>query len=318
MKPTNDLKVTFEALDSPATSTLLAGYKYSYFYINISKIDDTGNASQTPDEDDYTDLIVKIYDEDGDDVTTSIGSISTSDMSATNMGNDYIYKLKNEYITKAGLFTVYAKNHTSDSTDNNATIDVKQAHVECDKTPFIWVYDDNISATFTVTSEITGERLNGTLRIENMTWTDGTYNRTWTNTSDPSNDTLDLSDNDGFVNGQITVNDITANFLPEGEALSNITFWFKPELSDGGDGEWAKASGKVGVSVPTVTPSPMYASIGTITTITCTVTGRGTPLEDIYVGLDGRGISVADTNGTTGTDGTIEFSITPWILLVSQ
>jgi hypothetical protein len=311
MKPTNDLKVTFEALDSPATSTLLAGYKYSYFYINITKIDDAGNASDIPDEDDYTDLTVKIYDEDGDDVTTSIGSLSASDMSANNMGKDYIYKLKNEYITKAGMFTVYAKNHTSDSTDNNASIDVKQAQVECDKAPFIWAYDDNISATFTVTSEITGGRLNGTLRIENMTWTDGTYNRTWTNTSEASNDTVDLSDNQGFTNGQITVNDITANFLPTGEAMRNITFWFKPELSDGSDGEWAKASGKVAVSVPTVTPSPMYASIGTITTITCTVTGRGTPLEDIFVGLNGRGISVSDTNGTTGTDGTIEFSITP-------
>jgi hypothetical protein len=313
MKPTNDLKVTFEALDSPATSTLLAGYKYSYFYINITKVDDTGNASDIPDEDDYTDITLKIYDEDGDDVTTSIGSISASDVSATNMGKDYIYKLKNEYITKPGIFTVYAKNLTSDTTDNNATIDVKQANVECDKTPFIWAYDDNISATFTVTSEITGERLNGTLRIENMTWTDGTYNMTWTNASYPAyeNESLELDDNDGFVNGQITVNDITANYLPPEEALRNITFWFKPELSDGGSGEWARATGKVGVSVPTVTPDPMYASIGTITTVTCTVTGRGTPLEDIFVGLNGRGISVSDTNGTTGTDGTIEFSITP-------
>jgi len=311
MKPTNDLKVTFEAVDSPGTSTLLAGYKYSYFFINITKIDDTGNASSLPDEDDYTDITVKIIDKDGDDVTTQIGSISASDMSANNMGKDYIYKLKNEYITKPGVFTVYAKNSTSDSTDNNATIDVKQAHVECDKAPFIWAYDDNISATFTVTSEITGERLNGTLRIQNMSWTDGTYNQTWTNTSEASNDTLDLSDNKGFVNGQVTVNDITANFLPAGEALANITFWFKPDLKDGGTGEWAEATGMVAVSVPTVTPSPMYASIGTITTITCTVTGRGVPLEDIYVGLDGRGISVSETNGSTAADGTIEFSITP-------
>ncbi len=311
MKPTNDLMVTFEAVDSPGTSTLLAGYKYSYFYINISKIDDTGNASETPEEDDYTDITVTIYDKDYDDVTTKIGSISKSDISATNMGKDYIYELKNEYILSSGTYTVYAKNLTSDSTDNNATIDVKQAHVECDKAPFIWAYDDNISATFTVTSEITGERLNGSLRIENMSWTDGTYNMTWTNTSTSANDTIDLDEGEGFANGQVTVNDITASFLPEGEALANITFWFKPELTDGGSGEWARASGIVGVSVPTVTPDPMYASIGTITTITCTVTGRGIPLEDIYVGLDGRGISISDTNGTTGSDGTIEFSITP-------
>ncbi len=311
MKPVNDLKITFEAVDSPGTSTLLAGYKYSYFYINITKIDDVGNASEIPDEDDYTDIDVWIYDQDGEDVTTTIGSISASDIAASNMGNDYVYKLKNEYITTPGIFTVYAKNLTSDTTDNNATIDIKQAHVECDKAPFIWAYDENISATFTITSEITGERLNGTLRIENMSWTDGTYNMTWTNTSDSANDTLDLDEDEGLVNGQVTVNDITASHLPSGEALQNITFWFKPELTDGSSGEWARATGIVGVSVPTVTPDPMYASIGTITTLTCTVTGRGTPLEDIFVGLDGRGISVSDTNGTTGADGTIEFSITP-------
>jgi hypothetical protein len=311
MKPSSDLKVTFEALDSPATSTLLAGYKYGFFYINITKIDDAGNATETPEEDDYTDITLQIFDEDGEDVTTTIGSISNSDVAASNMGNDYIYKLKNEYITKPGIYTVYAKNLTSDTTDNNATIDVKQAHVECDKAPLIWSYDENISATFTVTSEITGERINGTLRIENISWTDGSYNMTWTNTSDAGNNTLDLDEGEGFANGQVTVNDITASFLPAGEALANLSFWFKPELSSGGSGEWARASGLVAVSVPTVTPSPMYASIGTITTITCTVTGRGIPLEDVYVGLNGRGIDVAETNGTTGADGTIEFSITP-------
>jgi hypothetical protein len=311
MRPNSDLKITFEALDSPATSTLLAGYKYSFFYLNITKVDAEGNTSETPDEDDYTDIEVKIFNESGEDVTTSIGSISASDIAASNMGNDYVYKLKNEYILKAGTFTIYAKNHTSDTTGNNATMDVKKAHVECDKAPFIWAYDENISATFTVTSEITGERINGSLRIENMSWTDGSYNMTWTNTSDAGNDTVDLDEGEGFANGQVTVNDITASFLPTGEAIQNLTFWFKPDLTDGGSGEWARASGIVGVSVPTVTPSPMYASIGTITTVTCTVTGRGTPLDEIYVGLDGRGISVSDTNGTTGVDGTIEFSITP-------
>jgi len=308
MKPNKDLKVTFEAIDSPATSTLLAGYKYSYFYINITKIDDTGNASQTPNKDDYTHITVRIYDEEGDDVTTSIGSITASDIAATNMGNDYVYALKNEYITKAGLFTVYAKNHTSDSTGNNATIDVKQAHVECDKTPFIWAYDDNISATFTVTSEINGERLNGTLRIENISWTDGTYNMTWTNTSAVGNDTIDLDEGDGFINGQITVHDITASYLPPGDAVANITFWFKPELSDGGSGEWARATGLVPVSVPTVTPNPMYVAVGQRTLVNILVTGRGDPLDGIFIGLHGRGVL---DNGTSGTDGIATFSVMP-------
>jgi hypothetical protein len=308
MKPNKDLKVTFEAIDSPATSTLLAGYKYSYFYINITKIDDAGNASETPDKDDYTDITVKIYNEEGDDVTTSIGSITNSDISASNMGNDYIYALKNEYITKAGVFTVYAKNYTSDSTGNNATIDVKQAHVECDKSPFIWAYDDNISATFTVTSEINGERINGTLRIENMSWADGTYNMTWTNTSAVGNDTLDLDEGEGFINGQITVNDITASYLPPGEAVANITFWFKPELSDGGDGEWARASGLIPVSVPTIVPNPMYVAVGQRTLVNILVTGRGNPLDDIFIGLHGRGVL---DNGTSGADGIATFSVMP-------
>jgi hypothetical protein len=308
MKPNMDLKVTFEAIDSPATSTLLAGYKYSYFYINITKIDDAGNASETPNKDDYTDITVKIYDEEGDDVTTSIGSITASDIAATNMGNDYIYALKNEYITKAGVFTVYAKNYTSDSTGNNGTIDVKQAHVECDKSPFIWAYDENISATFTVTSEIDGERLNGTLRIENISWTDGTYNMTWTNTSAVGNDTLDLDEGEGFLNGQITVNDITASYLPPGEAVANITFWFKPELSDGGSGEWARATGLVPVSVPTITPDPMYVAVGQRTLVNILVTGRGDPLDGIFIGLDGRGVL---DNGTSGSDGIATFSVMP-------
>jgi hypothetical protein len=94
--------------------------------------------------------------------------------------------------------------------------------------------------------------------------------------------------------------------LPSEETQRNITFHFQPE-----DGAWAEAAGIVPVIVPTVTPDPMYVSVGSRTKVTLTATGRGTPLSDIYVGLDGRGVDVADTNGTTGADGKAQFSISP-------
>ena len=309
MKAAHDLKVTFEAVDGSYPGTLLAGYKYHYFYINITKLDAAGNASGIPDADDYTQLTVQILDDAGNDVTTSIGSISASDIAATSMGNDYVYKLDNEYITTPGTYTVYAYNNTHDTTGHNATIEVKQAHVECDKAPFIWSYDDNISATFTVTSEITGERLNGTLRIENMSYKSASpdwYNKTYTNTTDAGNSTIDLDSNKGFVNGQVTVDDITADYLPPGVASRNITFWFRPKLSAGGNGEWAEATGIVYVQVPTVVPVPQYVAAGLRTSVTMTVTGRSTPLEGIFVGLHGCGVTV---NGTSGSNGKITFSI---------
>jgi hypothetical protein len=258
-------------------------------------------------------------------VTTSIGSISSSDVAATSMGNDYIYKLTNEYITTPGTYTVYAKNYTCDTKGNNATIYVKQAHVECDKPTFIWSYDDNISATFTVTSEIDDSLLNGTLRIENMTWSAGSdhwYNKTWTNTSEAANSTIDLDEGEGFSNGQVTVHDITADYLPPGEAYRNITFWFKPELSDGGSGEYARASGLVQVRVPTVrfdakegdpnAKEIKYVRSGKSTDVVAYVTGRGELLSGIYVGLSGQGVTQNSTSGSLGSDkGKVTFTIIP-------
>ena len=327
MKPSSDLMVTFEAVDSPGTSTLLAGYKYSYFFINITRVDAVGNASGTPDPDDYTQITTKIVDENGNDVTTAIGSISSTDIAATTMGNDYIYKLSNEYMLRAGTYSVYAKNFTSDTEGNNGTLIVKQAHVECDKSPLIWSYDDNISATFTVTSEITGLALNGTLRIENMSWKPGDdhfYNKTYTNTSDSGNSTIDVDESDGLINGQITMHDITANFLPPMSEAENITFWFKPDLTGGGSGEYARCSGMVPVKVPTVrfdapdgetgAKKIKYVRVGQTTDVVAYATGRtGTELlSDIYVGLAGQGVITNSTTGSVGTDlGKVTLSILP-------
>jgi hypothetical protein len=325
MNAASDLKVTFEAVDSPGTSTLLAGYKYSYFYINITTVDAEGNSTGTPDANDYTQLTLQILNEAGKNVATSIGSLSSSDISAATMGNDYIYKLSNEYITTPGTYTVHAYNYTHSTEDNNATVYVEQAHVECDKSPLIWSYDNNISATFTVTSEITDEPLNGTLRIENMSWKSGTdhwYNKTYTNTSDSGNSTIDLGESAGFTNGQITVHDITADYLPPGEAIMNISFWFRPELTGGGSGEYARASGMVPVIVPTVrfdakdgeddAKEIKYVRVGQTTDVVAYVTGRGALLSDVYVGLNGQGVSTNSTTGAVGTDkGKVTLSVIP-------
>jgi len=324
MNAASNLKVTFEAVSSPGTSTLLAGYKYSYFYINITTVDAAGNSTGIPDEDDYTQLVLQILDTNGNNVATSIGSLTTSDMAATTMGDDYVYKLSNEYITTPGTYTVYAYNYTHSTEDNNATIYVNQAQVDCDKSPLIWKYDDNISATFTVTglNPATGleENLEGTLRIENMSWKSGTdhwYNKTYTNTSDSGNDTIDLDEGEGFVNGQVTVHDITADYLPPGESMMNISFQFKPE-----DGYWATASGMVPVIVPTVrfdakdgdedAKEIKYVRSGLTTDIAAYVTGRGELLPGIFVGLSGQGVSQNTTSGSVSTDkGKVTFSIIP-------
>jgi hypothetical protein len=145
---------------------------------------------------------------------------------------------------------------------------------------------------------------------------------TWTNTSASGNSTIELDEGDGFVDGQVTVEDITASYLPPGEAERNITFWFQPELSDGGNGVWARASGMVKVQVPTVrfdaaegetgAKEIKYVRVGQSTDVVAYVTGRGELLPDIYVGLNGQGISTNSTTGSVDIDkGKVTLSIIP-------
>jgi hypothetical protein len=89
----------------------------------------------------------------------------------------------------------------------------------------------------------------------------------------------------------------------------NITFWFRPIAEEDGDlGEYARASGRVPVQVPTVTPDPMYVAVGERTIVDILASGRGTPIDDIYIGLHGRGVEI---NGTTGSDGIATMSVIP-------
>lgn len=302
MTPVNDLEVEL------SHNTILAGKQYDDFYFNCTLI---GNTTDTPNEDDKDKFHIKILDEDGDDVTdTLLNGIDASDL--TDDG-DYIFRFNNVYATEPGTYTVYAYNNTHDSTDYNATLVVEQVTVTCDKTPLIWMYDENISATFTVTYN--GNAINGSLVLDNISLAsheDGDYNKTWMNTSfdgstDQGGNTSIEIDSDELVNGVITLHDITANYLDDEKAQQNITFWFRPD-SDDGAGAYALASGMLPVSVPTVTPNQQYIAVGQTTSVDITVTGRGTLLEEIYVGLYGRGV---EQNGTSGSDGIVTFSVLP-------
>ncbi|RLF33057.1 MAG: hypothetical protein DRM98_02885, partial [Thermoplasmata archaeon] len=321
MKPKSDLIVTAEAIASPATNTILAGMEYTYFFINVTVDEGDENTTTYPSTDtaDLNAMYIKILDEDGNDVTNTVfptwgRTEILSDLRSSSPAY-YVAREPNAYSITPGTYTVFAYNNTHNSEGNNATFYVKQAVVECDKSPFIWMSDANISATFTITSEITGERLNGTLKIENMTWTDGTYNKTWTNTS-AGNSTIELDESDGLVNGQITVHNITANYLPPGVYYKNITFWFKPENPDGSLGYYARTLGVVKVRVPFLTITPTHIPVGETTQVKIYVGGRdddgdGTadPLDNIFVELNGRGID--HQNGTSGDNGIITFSLLP-------
>ena len=300
MLPMNDLEVEIYP------TTFMAGYEYDYFYINTTFV---GNNSNTPSTEtsDLNGFHVKIYNSDGDDVTDTL--LNAGGYTSTDLDGDYTLELSSVYITEPGTYTVYVYNNTHDSTDYNATFEVKQVEVTCDMSPFIWSYDDNISATFTVT--YMGNPINGTLRIDNISLT-GDYNNTYTNTSfdgsddeNAGNDSIEIDEGD-LINGVVTINDITADYLPPNRAMENITFWFLPESPY--DAAFARAIGRVPVTVPTVTPDHMYVSVGRTTTVKILVTGRGDPLDDIFVALNGRGV---EQNGTSGTDGKVTFAVLP-------
>ena len=299
MLPMNDLEVEIYP------TTFMAGYEYDYFYINTTFV---GN-NNTPSTEtvDLNNFYVQIYDSEGNDVTDTL--LNAGGYTSTDLDGDYTLELSSVYITEPGIYTVYAFNNTHDSTDHNATFEVKQVEVTCDMSPFIWSYDDNISATFTVTYE--GNPINGTLRIDNISLTTD-YNKTYTNTSfdgsddaNTGNDSIEIDEGD-LINGVVTINDITADYLPPNRAMENITFWFLPESPY--DAAFARAIGRVPVEVPTVTPDPEYIPLGRTTKVYCTATGRGETLSDVFIRLHGQGF---DQNGTTDVDGRVAFSVTP-------
>jgi hypothetical protein len=307
MKPKNALKVHAEAIG--AKTTLMSGYEYSKFYINttIAGI----NTTTYPTTADEAQMEVRIFDESGTDVTNSLGTYWDPTF-AGQIDDDYTVRLLDAYFTKAGEYHVYAYNNTATSEGNNGTLVIKQVAVDTTFADgkggdFIWKHDDNISATFAVTYE--GLPVDGTLRIDNISDANTKYNRTWANTSfDGSSDhggTLGNTSIDAdIVDGLITINDITADYLPAGVSDKDITFWFKPTDST----VYARASGIVKVTVPTVTPDKERISLTDTTKVVVYVTGReSAKLDGVFVRLHGQGY---DKNGTS-SEGKVTFSVNP-------
>jgi len=296
MKADNNLEVEV------SRSTLIAGYEYESFYINTTLV---GNTTETPHDDDESQFNIKILDENDNDVTATIlsgGTYTANDI------DEYEVDLSNLYMATPGTYTLYAYNNTRDSMDHNATITVEQVTVTPSITPLIWSHDENISVQFTATYN--GEVIGGSILIDNLTDV-GDYNQTWKNTSfdgttDQGGNTSIEIDEDQLVNGQITIYDITAQTLIDNDAIANITFWFKPESPN--DGAYARTIGKLPVQVPIVTPDKMYVAVGRTTTVNIDVTGRESPLADIYVRLHGQGV---DTNTTSDAEGKVSFSVLP-------
>jgi hypothetical protein len=297
--------------------TMLAGYRYEEFYINCTFAGNSTDAPSTATAD-LNAFKFLIYDSDHVDVTSTVlsgGTYGTSDLSGSNVGNDYGVVLYDLYITNPGTYTIYCKNNTHDSEGYNATLTVEQVDVASTITPLIWKHDENITATFTCTRG--GEEVEGSLLIDNLTDI-GDWNQTWKNTSfdgtadQGGNTSITLSYSlSQLVGGIGTVYDITSNYLEATKAEQNITFWFRPVDENGVDGEWARANGNLPISVPAVSPSPSKIPLGRTSTVNIEVTGRGTKLSGVFVGLDGAGISIATTNTTSNTDGQAQFSISP-------
>jgi len=273
MRPKSDLIVNV------SKETLMAGMK-TEFDIDIY----AGNTDTRPDEDDG--MTIEFYDEEGELVTldSSFGSLRDKDV-------DGVGNYLDDYILIPGIYTIYAYNETHDSTGHNATITVESASITCDKSPFIWNYDKNISATFTV--KYKNELLNGTLKIYNMKKM-ADYYRVW-------NDTEDKSITFTVTNGKAKIENITADTLPTGK--ENLTFEFKP--SGGGFGE---VDDIVEIKVADVSATPKQIAYNQPAKVLITVTGRGNPLDNVNVSLAVPGLTMLESQ--TNSEGTVQFAFT--------
>lgn len=330
MAPMNDLELEIEG---ETTYTMMAGYEYDDFEIKCTFVNGTEGRDDNdyPDTDDRASFFIKIFDEEGEDVTgtsSATGLLKTiydtllrGDSQYRTTGYtfefDSVWGPVTPLTMDTGTFTLYAYNNTHNSAGHNATLIVKPIDITVDNAPFIWMSDKNISATFTITYD--GSPVDGTLVIDNMT-DEGNYNRTWMNVSfngntkatncgdeaGQCNNTLEI-DHTKINEGVVTVHDITASVMTAGYAKQKHTLWFKPSESEGG---FAKASSWINTEVPTVVPDPNYIPQGRTTTVYCTAQGRNNEvLSNVYIRLHGQGF---DQNGTTDVDGLLAFSVYPY------
>ena len=281
MKPKSDLRVNI------SKDILMAGEK-TEFDINVF----VGNGSSQPEEADG--IAFELYDSDGDLVilNESFGSIRDFDLDAVTNSLD-------DYILIPGTYTIYVHNNTHDSTGHNATLIVKGVDISCDVSPFIWKYDENISAMFTIQYE--GQLINGTLRIYNIK-DEGHYYSTWVDTEDNAL-VFDV------VNGEVQIDNITANKLPIDVAKENITFKFKPKTSGSA---FAKVDDMVQVRIADVSVFPSFLAYNQPAKVEITVTGRGNLLDNVLVGIEVPGIAgIMDSK--TNTNGKVTFAFIPLV-----
>jgi hypothetical protein len=282
---------------------VMAGAKTT-FVIRVNTTGADGNATGKPAK---SGLHVRIINSTGDDVTTTIGSLSHADMDGNPFKN-----ITNEYIQKPNIYTVYAYNNTHSSEGRNGTLEVRAVNVESTLKEYIWKYDDNVTDTFLVTYN--GEPTNGTLRVDNIT-DNTTYNRTWiitnfsytlggTGGTDQSETSRQLTVTDGTV----TMHNITANFLPGVVRQRNVTFYFKPKTPSGS--AWAPCTGFIPVKIPDVTPTPKALVYNAPAELEVLVTGRGTGLSDLLVNISVPGLT-GEMNTRTISGGTALFAFTP-------
>jgi hypothetical protein len=322
MNAVEDLKVTVYP------SEVMAGQGQAMFRFNVSTIDSTGNKTGRPQN---TNLKVRLYNSTGHDVTGKIGSFTGTELD----GTAYNYNLTNDYLREPGVYTVHAYNNSHQSEGSyNATLTVTPVDVVCNLGEIVWGVDKNISAKFTVTYK--GQPINNTgftdyFRIDNISKQgSGTtqYNKTWTNTtfrwglgaagSDVNTNTsLEVwKSSGGFVNGVVTICDITANTLDErldspvglvqpSERL--IHFFYKPGATSS---VYANCSGTVKVKIPSVAVSPASLPYNKPAELELTVTGRGIPLEDVRVNITVPGLT-ALSGSDTNSEGIVVFAFTP-------
>ncbi len=326
----DDLKIT------TYPSTIMAGKGLSSygqpnsFWINVTKIDSSGNSTGHPSA---TGLTIRVYNSTGGDITDEIGSFSATELD----GSYKNYNFSSEYFREPGTYNIHVYNNTHKSVgSNNQTLIVKAVDVVSSVGDLIWGVDKNISVTFTAT--FNGETINNSaandyFRIDNITKQNSgaatQYNKTWTNTSfrwakqgsgtdqNTGNNSLEVSRySGGFINGAVTINDLTANELDEkltGKAWNRpseqkIHFMYKASTSGS---VYANCSGEVLVKIPDVSASPATLPYNKPAELTLTVTGRdGALLNNVRVNITVPGLT-AIPGSDTRTDGTVTFAFTP-------
>lgn len=329
MEAVKDLKITTYPTMVMAGKGLNTYGESNSFWVNVTKIDSSGNSTGYPSA---SGLTIRIYNDTGHDITADIGSLSAAELD----GSYKNYNFSGEYFREPGTYILHVYNNTHKSEGiYNQTLIVEAVDVTSSMGDFIWGFDKNISTTFTATWN--GQPINNSgatdyFRIDNISKQNSgsstQYNKTWANTSfrwgkqaagsdqNSGNSSLEVSRySGGFINGVVTINDITANELDENlvgkpwnrPSQRKIHFMYKPTTSGS---VYANCSGEVLVKIPDVSASPASLPYNKPAELTLTVTGRTEPLNNVRVNITVPGLTAIPGSDTI-TDGTVTFAFTP-------